>query len=135
MKRRLLFAFIAAALLLQGCATVDTLATRPVSGGPENGTLIIVGGGGMPKVIFDRFFEAAGGKDAKLVVVPTAGSEALYDESSRSVKMFHKNGGGVSRCAEAGRGDRRQLGRGDDPRLLSCAGCAGGKSHHDVARP
>ena len=92
MKRRLLFAFIAAALLLQGCATVDTLATRPVSGGPENGTLIIVGGGGMPKVIFDRFFEAAGGKDAKLVVVPTAGSEALYDESSRSVKMFQKVG-------------------------------------------
>ena len=92
MKRRLLFAFIVAALLLQGCATVDTLATRPVSGGPENGTLIIVGGGGMPKVIFDRFFEAAGGKDTKLVVVPTAGLEALYDESSRSVKMFQKVG-------------------------------------------
>ena len=92
MKRRFLFAFIAAALLLQGCATLDTSAKRQVSGGPENGTLIIVGGGGMPQVIFDRFFEAAGGKDAKLVVVPTAGSEASYDETSRSVKMFQKAG-------------------------------------------
>ena len=92
MKRRFLFAFIAAALLLQGCATVDTSAKWQVSGGPENGTLIIVGGGGMPQVIFDRFFEAAGGKDAKLVVVPTAGSEASYDETSRSVKMFQKAG-------------------------------------------
>ncbi len=92
MKRRFLFAFIAASLLLQGCATVDTSAMRQVSGGPENGTLIIVGGGGMPQVIFDRFFEAAGGKDAKLVVVPTAGSEASYDETSRSVKMFQKAG-------------------------------------------
>lgn len=92
MKRRFLFAFIAAALLLQGCTTVDTSAKRQVSGGPGNGTLIIVGGGEMPQVIFDRFFEAAGGKDAKLVVVPTAGSEASYDETSRSVKMFQKAG-------------------------------------------
>ena len=46
----------------------------------------------MQKVIFDRFFQAAGGRDAKLVVVPTAGTEATYDESTRSVKMFQKEG-------------------------------------------
>jgi cyanophycinase len=68
------------------------LAKRPVTQGPENGTLVIVGGGGMLKVIFDHFFEAAGGRDAKLVVVPTAGIEESYDDSTRSVEMFKKAG-------------------------------------------
>tara|TARA_Y100000780_G_scaffold90404_1_gene82115 strand:- start:1035 stop:1883 length:849 start_codon:yes stop_codon:yes gene_type:complete len=92
MKRRFLFPLLTAALLLQGCATLERLAGQPATLGPAKGSLIIVGGGGMPKVIFDRFFEAAGGRDAKLVVVPTAGSGAEYDESTSSVKMFKKAG-------------------------------------------
>ena len=83
---------LVAAALLQGCAVTGSLAKRPASLGPDNGTLIIVGGGGMPKVIFDRFFEAAGGRDAKLVVVPSAGTKATYDDSDRSVKMFEAAG-------------------------------------------
>ncbi|MDP6337986.1 MAG: peptidase S51, partial [Verrucomicrobiota bacterium] len=85
-------AILVAAALLQGCAFMGTLAKRPASLGPDNGTLIIVGGGGMPKVIFDRFFEAAGGRDGKLVVVPSAGTKATYDDSDRSVKMFEAAG-------------------------------------------
>lgn len=92
MKRRFLFPLLTAALLLQGCATLERLAGQPATLGPAKGSLIIVGGGGMPKVIFNRFFEAAGGRDAKLVVVPTAGSGAEYDESTSSVKMFKKAG-------------------------------------------
>ena len=94
MKNRIQFlTFIAlATALLQGCAVTGGLAKRQTSLGPKNGTLIIVGGGGMPQVIFDRFFKAAGGRDAKLVVVPTAGSKATYDEMDRSVKMFEKAG-------------------------------------------
>ena len=80
------------AALLQGCTVTGSLAKRPASLGPDNGTLIIVGGGGMPKVIFDRFFEAAGGRDTKLVVVPSAGTKATYDDSDRSVKMFEAAG-------------------------------------------
>jgi cyanophycinase len=38
------------------------------------GSLVIVGGGGMPKEIVDRFIELAGGTEAKIVVLPTAGS-------------------------------------------------------------
>ena len=79
-------------LLLQGCVTIKPLAKQPKTLGPANGSLVIVGGGGMPKVIFDRFFEAAGGRDAKIVVVPTAGSNADYDESTSSVKMFKRAG-------------------------------------------
>ena len=58
--------FVAAALL-QGCAVTGSLAKRPASLGPDNGTLIIVGGGGMPKVIFDRFFEATGATNVHLL--------------------------------------------------------------------
>ena len=92
MKRRFLFPLLTAALLLQGCATLERLVGQSATLGPAKGSLIIVGGGGVPKVIFDRFFQAAGGRDAKLVVVPTAGSGAEYDESTSSVKMFKKAG-------------------------------------------
>jgi len=36
------------------------------------GTLVIIGGGGMPKGMIERFVELAGGKKAKIVVLPTA---------------------------------------------------------------
>jgi cyanophycinase len=91
MKHRFLFPLLAV-LLLQGCAIISPLAKPPATLGPPNGTLVIVGGGGMPKVIFDKFFEAAGGRDAKIVVVPTAGSGVDYDESTSSVKMFKREG-------------------------------------------
>ena len=91
MKRRFFFPLLAV-LLLQGSVTTKPLAKQPNILGPPNGSLVIVGGGGMLKVIFDRFFEAAGGRDAKIVVVPTAGSDADYDESTSSVKMFKRAG-------------------------------------------
>ena len=50
--------------------------------GPEKGTLVIVGGGGLGD-IFDQFMELAGGMDAKLVVIPTAnGSSDLGSPAS-----------------------------------------------------
>jgi len=36
------------------------------------GSLVIVGGGGMPQSIVDRFIQLAGGSEAKIVVLPTA---------------------------------------------------------------
>jgi cyanophycinase len=40
------------------------------------GALVIVGGGGMPDSVRDKFMALAGGKAAKLVVIPTAGEAA-----------------------------------------------------------
>jgi cyanophycinase len=37
-----------------------------------SGTLVIVGGGSLPDAIRDRFLQLAGGKKARLVVIPTA---------------------------------------------------------------
>ncbi len=90
MRFRFLILLLTVNLFSQGCVTFNTEQSTT---GPANGTLVIVGGGGMPKIIFDRFFNAAGGRDAKLVVVPTAGADKSYDESTRSVSMFKKAGG------------------------------------------
>ena len=53
--------------------------------GPEKGSLVIVGGGGKAihqRKILDRFMELAGGKKARIVVVPTAASSnENYDYS------------------------------------------------------
>ena len=67
MRTRFLFLLLVVKLFSQGCVTYNP---EHITTGPAKGTLIIVGGGGMPRVIFDRFFKAAGGRDAKIVVVP-----------------------------------------------------------------
>ena len=42
----------------------------------KSGALVIVGGGGIPDSLRDKFMALAGGKAAKLVVIPTAGHAA-----------------------------------------------------------
>jgi cyanophycinase len=57
--------------------------------GPEKGTLVIVGGGDRDYVNFRHFVDLAGGKDAKLVVVPTASStKEDYDYSHHRAALF-----------------------------------------------
>jgi cyanophycinase len=52
--------------------------------GPAKGTLIIFGGGSMKNTgIPETFLRLAGGKDARLVVVPTAGDNKNADGSVR----------------------------------------------------
>ncbi len=42
--------------------------------GPENGFLVIVGGAMKDPVILERFMQLAGGPEAPIVVIPTAGA-------------------------------------------------------------
>ncbi len=42
---------------------------------PPKGTLVIVGGGGMPREIMDAFLLAAGGKGGKVGIIPTSTSD------------------------------------------------------------
>lgn len=60
------FAGIAGA---QNPTVVDLSVTRH---GPEKGTLVIIGGGKVTDVIWDRFLELAGGEKAKIVVITNA---------------------------------------------------------------
>ncbi len=50
--------------------------------GPSNGSLVIVGGAMRDPAIAARFVELAGGEDARIVVVPTAGGADVYDNGS-----------------------------------------------------
>ena len=62
--------------------------------GPERGSLVVVGGGALGPEIIDRFIQLAGGADARIVVIPTAGGEAdsLYDATCRCADQFRKAG-------------------------------------------
>lgn len=48
--------------------------------GPDNGSLVIVGGALQDPEIWARFVELAGGPDAPIVVIPTAGGAEHYDQ-------------------------------------------------------
>ncbi|MGE5244677.1 MAG: amidohydrolase family protein [Betaproteobacteria bacterium] len=68
------------------------LTAAPVVKGPEHGALVIVGGGKVGRDILDRFFELAGGRDAPLVVIPTAGGAETYPPDWDGLKMFRDYG-------------------------------------------
>jgi cyanophycinase len=53
----------------------------------SKGTLVIGGGGAMPKEVWQRFMEAAGGEKAHLVFIPTAGDDPIPAESGELKKI------------------------------------------------
>jgi len=55
--------------------------------GPAKGTLLIVGGGTLDGTgIFEKFIDLAGGKQAKFIIVPTAGGNKSSDGTIRVYK-------------------------------------------------
>lgn len=52
----------------------------PILAVADDGTLILHGGGNVSAEVRDRFFELAGGNQAKLLVIPTADSETPEDD-------------------------------------------------------
>lgn len=60
--------------------------------GPANGALVVVGGALSDPVIVQRFIELAGGPDAPIVVIPTAGEGDDYDQSFRRLDLFRDQG-------------------------------------------
>jgi cyanophycinase len=58
--------------------------------GPEKGTLILNGGAGVSEPTFRLFIEAAGGMDARIVCIPTAGDDD--DEGSYSARKLAELG-------------------------------------------
>jgi cyanophycinase len=75
-------------LLIVTLAALLTSAQQPVAEAPEygpaKGTLVIVGGGPTAGTgIIEKFIELAGGANAKIVVVPTAGGNQTQDGQVR----------------------------------------------------
>jgi cyanophycinase len=59
--------------------------------GPTKGTLLIVGGGNLSQEIWKRFVDLAGGSEARIVFVPTAG-EGLVLDPENTVHKFQELG-------------------------------------------
>ena len=60
--------------------------------GPANGSLVIVGGAMRDTAIINRFIQLAGGLDAPLVLIPTAGGGEAYDEFWGGARAFKRAG-------------------------------------------
>ncbi len=60
--------------------------------GPVNGSLVIVGGNMQDPAIFQRFIDLAGGPDAPIVVIPTAGGEKSYGPNWPGLTRLRKLG-------------------------------------------
>ncbi len=80
---------------LRRAALARSLPAFPVAQPPapfiEKGTLIIVGGGGTPKGMNQRFVELAGGKEANIVILPIANPGA-NNEKVGLADLFRKLG-------------------------------------------
>jgi cyanophycinase len=60
--------------------------------GPQSGALVIVGGAMRDAAIVERFIDLAGGPEAPIVVIPTAGDAAEYDEYWSGARQFRQHG-------------------------------------------
>ena len=56
----------------------------------EKGTVMAVGGGGMVSEVVEKFIELAGGKEGRIVVLPTAGEPGASTEALRREGAFFK---------------------------------------------
>ncbi len=70
-------------------AAIRAQATRV---GPPRGIVIVVGGGAMGPEVYDAFIKAAGGPDALIVDVPTAGGAATYGQDDASARAWRNAG-------------------------------------------
>ncbi|MDP2052027.1 MAG: cyanophycinase [Acidobacteriota bacterium] len=69
---------------------VSSLSAQTV--GPEKGSLVIVGGAMQDPAIVQRFIDLAGGPDAPIVIIPTAGDADEYDQYWSGLKLWRENG-------------------------------------------
>jgi cyanophycinase len=81
---------------VSGAATASARGTPSV--GPRSGSVMVVGGGQQGPEVFAKFIELAGGPDALIVDVPTAGGDSidtsdggrgLKSAGARNVVVYH----------------------------------------------
>ncbi len=90
MTRFLTFA-VASALLLATPASAQTMHAAPRVG-PPHGTVMVVGGGAQGPELYAKFIEAAGGPDALIIDVPTAGGDSTYPANWRGTRGLRAAG-------------------------------------------
>jgi cyanophycinase len=81
-------AVLAAALIVPG----TLVAQSAPKVGPPRGTVVVVGGGSMGPEIYSRFIAAAGGPDALIIDVPTAGGDSVYKQDAPGTRGWKQAG-------------------------------------------
>ncbi|HVT37599.1 MAG TPA: cyanophycinase, partial [Gemmatimonadaceae bacterium] len=89
-------ALVVSALLVASCTTSRPEHSAPITNrtvvGPANGAVMVVGGGTMGPELYTKFIELAGGPDALIVDVPTAGGNATYPADWQGGRGFKAAG-------------------------------------------
>lgn len=75
-----------------GSAHAQQQQPAPPEVGPENGSLVVVGGAMRSPEIYERFIQLAGGPDAHIVLVPTAGGAEEYDDFFGGLNAWREAG-------------------------------------------
>jgi cyanophycinase len=82
---RIFFVLIVSVYLLNSCGN-ESIAQKTqikyATAGPDSGSLVIVGGNMKDTAIINCFIRLAGGKEAPMVVIPTAGGETVIDNKA-----------------------------------------------------
>ena len=106
---------VVAAALCGALAALPASSALPAAPAGR-GHLVLIGGGDKPPEVMRKFIELAGGKDAPIVVIPTASSEP--DAASYYEKLFREEYGctnavslDIRKKADAGRADWAALAR------------------------
>ncbi len=75
-----------------GLLFVTTALATAQDVGPRRGALVIVGGAMKDPAIMERFIELAGGPEAPIVIIPTAGAGDHYDQYYPGARRWRKLG-------------------------------------------
>jgi cyanophycinase len=101
--------------------------------GPSSGTVIVVGGGAMGPEIYNTFIQAAGGPDALIIDVPTAGGDSVYGQDAPGTRGW--KAAGAKNVVVVHTTDRKIADSDSFPKLLAKAGGVwfeGGRQWHLV---
>src|SRR5262245_40932543 len=96
--RAVVIAIAATLAVSQFAACLPTLCAAEPASTPERidpdgikGALVICGGGILPDSIRDKFIDLAGGKRARLVIIPTGSGDDTLEEDGREVAEIWKS--------------------------------------------
>ena len=88
MKKTFIGILVALSALTGYSQTPITIGEHTTQHGPEQGSLVIIGGGQHPAYVVDKIIELAGGKDKAKIVVVTNASGADEDYHSKTITEF-----------------------------------------------
>ncbi|HEY3934034.1 MAG TPA: cyanophycinase [Gemmatimonadales bacterium] len=121
-------------LLTAALMTIPSLASgQAPKVGPPRGTVIVVGGGAMGPEVYQAFITAAGGPDALIVDIPTAGGAATYAQDDPSARAWRN--AGAHHVVVLHTTDRKIADSDSFPAILASAGGVwfeGGRQFHLV---